>query len=101
MFDKLVLINKGAAFNVTFNWEDFLVPSGKFEAEATLGYFIVYTATKWWMDVKRVSEPIAPRIETTIEPIIEPITEDEPVVEEEVKAEEPVKEVEKPKTKKK
>lgn len=100
MFDKLVLENRGAAFNVTFNGEDYLVPSGKFEAEATLGYFIVYTSNKWWMDVKRVSLPIPPRIESVIEPVIE-VIEDETVVEEEVKAEEPVKEVEKPKTKKK
>jgi len=95
MFDKLVLMNNGWAFNVVYNWEDYLVPNGKFEAEATLGHFIVYTANKWWMDVKRLSVPLSPQIEQTIEPIIEQI------VEEEVKAEEPVKEVEKPKTKKK
>ena len=80
MYNKLVLENKSEEFKITFDWNEHTVPSGKFEAEETLGHFITAQASKWWFDVKRISIPEAPKV-TKIEPVIKEVEETEPVEE--------------------
>lgn len=75
MFDKLLLRNDSGEFKIMFDWIEHTVPSGKFEAEANLGYFIVSTASKWWIPVVRISEPLAPGIVRRTDPIVSKNTE--------------------------
>lgn len=77
MFNKLLLQNNDAPFNVTFVWTDHLIPTGKFEAEETLGNFILGVARKWWKNVEKVSAPEAPKVVAIKEiDFIAPVVED-------------------------
>lgn len=89
MFNKLVLENLDQPFDITFVWADHTIPTGKFEAEQTLGEFILQVSSKWGKNVKRVGQPVAPKIEaiTEIAPIQEPVEEVKEEVKEVVKVE--------------
>ena len=75
MFDKLLLRNDSGEFKIMFDGIEHTVPAGKFEAEASLWYFIVSTAAKWWIPVVRISEPLAPGIVRKTDPIVSKNTE--------------------------
>lgn len=80
MFNKLILNNSGEPFEITFVGATHQIPSGKFEAEATLGEFILSIARKWKKDVKKLGVPEEPKVEAIKEvDLIAPVKE-EPIV---------------------
>lgn len=87
MYNKLILKNSGDSFKLFFNGEEHTVPSGLFEAEATLGDFVLYTAKKWWKNVTKESIPTPPKIEAIVSAEITPIEEVVEEVKEETKVE--------------
>ncbi len=87
MYNKLILKNNGESFKLFFNGEEHTVPTGLFEAEATLGAFVLYTAKKWWKDVTKESIPTPPKLEAITIKEIEPLEEEVKEVEEEIKPE--------------
>ena len=46
------LNNKWESFEISFNWEDYVVPTGNFNCWEELGKFIIYTSRKWRKNVK-------------------------------------------------
>lgn len=84
MYNKLILENLDEPFEITFIWATHQIPTGKFEAEETLGNFVFGVGKKWWKRINKLTNPTEPKIEaiSTIEEIkvIEEVKEE--VVEE-------------------
>lgn len=62
MYNKIELRNNGKPFSVKFDWLEYKVPEGLFEAEQTLWNFIKGQALKWWLSVTVASIPQAPSV---------------------------------------
>lgn len=88
MYNKLILENLDEPFEVTFIGATHNIPTGKFEAEETLGNFVFGVGKKWWKRINKLSIPTEPKIEaiSTIEEIKE-IEEVKEEVKEEIKEE--------------
>jgi len=62
MYNKLILENTWEEFEVKFDWNYHSVPSWKFEAEETLGNFIIGQARKWWFVINKLTQAEKPRV---------------------------------------
>ncbi len=88
MYNKLILENLDSPFEITFTGITHQIPTGKFEAEETLGNFVFGVGKKWGKRINKLSNPTEPKIEaiSTIEEIKE-IEEVKEEVKEEAKVE--------------
>lgn len=76
MYNKLILENIDEEFEIKFDGNFHTVPNGKFEAEETLGNFIIGQSRKWWIKVNKLTQAEKPSVKK-IEPVINEISDDE------------------------
>ena len=72
----MLIQNKGKAFDILFNGDEYHVPEGKFEVTESLGLHIQQKANEWDMEVEIIDGAEDRPTITQISPVQEPAKEE-------------------------